>query len=118
MILPWAVYNKLNYDSWRLTLSGEIHLLHMIVKVSSGELSRQDLLNEASQLMAKDGLDYDRDFFARGKYYREVIAKYVSIYRQESIKQVITGLTDFWWRAGSIDASADWFRQSNGASCG
>ncbi|MCS7208503.1 MAG: glycosyltransferase family 39 protein [Fimbriimonadales bacterium] len=111
-ILPWAIYNRLHYNTWRLTLSGEIHLLHMVVAVSGGELTRPALLNEVAQLMRQDGRDYQTDYFGRGEYYRKVIRKYSAEYFPRVIQRFFEGMWNFWWGRGAILTTPEWFRNS------
>ncbi|MDW8106402.1 MAG: hypothetical protein RMK45_02870 [Armatimonadota bacterium] len=84
----------------------------MVKQISPEGTNRKALLDEAAQMMARDGLDYQRDIFARGKYYRKAVIKYVSMYPQRAFQLVLAGLRDFWLRAGIIATASEGFRQS------
>ncbi len=105
IIGPWLIYNRIHYHSWKLTLSGEIHLFHMVAYIGSGGMSpsraRQPLFERVFERMRQDGLDPYRNLFERGRYYRAMAWEYVQRNPSRVLRQVARGVYGFWFSAGS-----------------
>jgi 4-amino-4-deoxy-L-arabinose transferase-like glycosyltransferase len=116
VIVPWLLYNRVYYHTWKLTLSGEIHLLHMIAAVQGGsrELSeaREPLFMEAFARMQQDGLDPYRDLFERGRYYRALVWEHVQKNPTKVLSKIARGIYRFWFTAGSSRTAPTWWKRS------
>lgn len=105
IIIPWLLHNRIYYHTWRLTLSGEIHLLHMVADLEGGNLSltqaRRPLFEKAFARMRQDGLDPYRQPFERGRYYRAIVWEYIQAHPVPVLKRVVQGVFNFWTTAGT-----------------
>lgn len=104
IIGPWLIYNRVHYHTWRLTLSGEIHLFHMVAYIEGGGIkpsqARRPLFERIFERMRQDGLDPYRDLFERGRYYRAMVWEYVQRNPARVLQQVARGVYGFWFNAG------------------
>lgn len=99
---PWAIHNKLRYDTYRLSVSGEYNFLALFVAgalTTDGESARRmakHLLKEAEQRAREDGTDNP---FEMGTYYFalawEKIQQNPTVFFRASVK----GFFNFWFRA-------------------
>jgi 4-amino-4-deoxy-L-arabinose transferase-like glycosyltransferase len=112
----WKGYNFVHYGSTQLTLSGEIHLLHMAAYIRGGmqegpSATRAPLIAAACQRMQADGLDPNQAIFERRRYYRAVFLD--EFYRQPQVflREWLRGMAIFWRSAGGIDVNSDRLRQ-------
>jgi 4-amino-4-deoxy-L-arabinose transferase-like glycosyltransferase len=105
LFLPWSVYNRVHYGSWRLTVAGELFLLdvtgQVLVKRQKPIHEMRAVLEaEAFALMRKDGLDPNRDIFERGRYYRAVSLQYIRQHLGDFAYYTLRGMFFFWRGTG------------------
>jgi len=117
LFVPWAAYNRVHYDSWRLTLAGELYLLDM-TGLAVAQMrkpihqARAVLEAEAFAQMRRDGLDPDRQIFERGRYYRAVALHYIQQHPNDVAYYWLRGMLFFWRSAGGPSTGNEWIISS------
>lgn len=117
LLLPWAVYNRVYYNTWRLTIGGELYLLDM-AGVVMGKLQRPThemralLEKEAFAQMRDEGLDPNRQIFERGRYYRSVALRYIREQPYEFASYWLRGMLMFWRSAAGANTESEWMMSS------
>ncbi|MGQ9656760.1 MAG: ArnT family glycosyltransferase [Fimbriimonadales bacterium] len=117
LLLPWAVYNRVHYNTWRLTIGGELYLLDM-AGVVVGKLQRPThemravLLEEVFARMRADGLDPNRQIFERGRYYRAVALHHIRQQPYEFASYWLRGMLMFWRSASGPSTGSEWIMSS------
>jgi len=115
IVAPWLIYNRVHYHTWHLTLSGEIHLLHMVAELEGGGKflteARRPLFERAFARMRQDGLDPYRHLFERGRYYRAIVREYVLAHPLHVAKRVAAGVAHFWLKAGTSRTGNSWLKE-------
>lgn len=117
LFLPWAIYNRVHYGSWRLTIAGELYLLDMtglaIAKMQKPiDQMRAVLEEEAFMRMRADGLDPNRQIFERGRYYRAVSLKYIRKHLYDFTYYWLRGMLFFWRSASGPNTGSEWLKSS------
>ena len=109
LFVPWSVYNRVHYGSWRLTIGGEQYLLDQVGLVV-GRMERPlhemraVLTEQALAQMQRDGLDPVRQVFERGRYYRAVALRHLQEDPANFVRYWLRGMVLFWRSAGGANS--------------
>lgn len=105
---PWMAYNKVHYDTYRLSVSGEYNLLVIVVAGAKTEdidefhKVRKELLETAHERAVRGGA---KNAFEISKYYLEVSIEEILKDPYKFMFSLIKGIPHFWFRVSQAEST-------------